>query len=125
MSPIRRHPAALTNTRAGSTPKTLVTAHEPGADQDPTGPQLVLTVREGGTVQRRACCLALGVATEGERRPRHPDRVRRRVGGFPRRSSPQTLVNLLRTEKRMLLADKVRRLPPPSYTNYGTTSTQG
>jgi putative transposase len=28
---------------------------------------LVLKIREGGTVQRRACCLALGVTVEGDR----------------------------------------------------------
>jgi Transposase, Mutator family len=71
---------------------------------------LVLKVREGGSVQRKACYLALGVTVEGERdvlgmwfqetegaqdldagplrdqaarRPRHPALLRRRVEGLP------------------------------------------
>src|SRR5437588_7001659 len=71
---------------------------------------LVLKIREGGTVQRKACYLALGVTIEGERdvlgmwfggqrgrqvldagpqraqaarRPRHPDLLRRRAEGLP------------------------------------------
>jgi transposase-like protein len=73
---------------------------------------LVIKVREGGTVQRRACYLALGVTLDGERdvlrdvvsgerwrevlapsphRPQaarrqgHPDRLCRRAEGLPRR----------------------------------------
>ena len=71
---------------------------------------LVLKIREGGSVQRTACYLALGVTVEGERdvlgmwfqdtegakfldagleraqaarRPRHPDLLRRRAEGVP------------------------------------------
>ena len=73
---------------------------------------LVLKIREGGTVQRRACYLALGVTVDGDRdvlgmwfqetegakfwlqvlteltparRPRRADLLRRRPQGLPRR----------------------------------------
>ena len=71
---------------------------------------LVLKIREGGSVQRRACYLALGITggrprrarpvvpgdrgrevldagplrAQAARRPRHPDLLRRRAQGVPR-----------------------------------------
>jgi len=104
---------------------------------------LVITVRDGGSVQCRACYLALGVTLEGRsrrprdvvsrkrgrevlaagpqrpqaaRRPRHPDRLRRRPQRVPRRDRgrvPKTwvqtcIVHLIRHSLRFVPAPRAR-----------------
>src|SRR4051812_39139282 len=62
--PHREPPGGSGNTRNGSTAKTLATEHGPVRIETPRDRR---KIREGGTVQRRACYLALGVTVEGER----------------------------------------------------------